>query len=166
MTLFKRQALWSLLALLLLGGAAHFYLNAAHDHRTQRDQLERIQFRQAFVRRQIAELQHKVKVIEQVNRFANGAENLGLLPSNWTRYEVNLEAPLRFPALIEILRQCTSTPYYYFQPDHMKIHLAGQHIAAEGADAADGSAAEAGQDSDTAGDLFLKLKGTFLARQR
>lgn len=171
MTLFKRQALWTLVTLLLLGGALHFYLEAFDAHRRQKTQLERVHFRRDFTRRQIAELQQKVKVIEQVNGFVKGAENLGLVPDNWTRYDVNIEAPLRFAALSEILRQCRSTPYYYFQPQHLRVHLAGGEDADAANLGASGVPAEmvvtnADSDSAETGDLLLQLKGAFLARRR
>ena len=162
MKLFKRQSLWTLVILLLLGGAGHYFLNAYQVHRSERARLEKIRFRHDFVRRQIDELQHKIRVIEQVNAFAGGAEDLGLMPSNWTRYEVNVDAPLRFDALSEIVRQCSSTPYYYFHPEHLKVHLAGQP-AGEGAAAA---ATMADDRAEETGDLLLQLKGTFLARRR
>ncbi|MEJ2641330.1 MAG: hypothetical protein P8010_17320 [Desulfosarcinaceae bacterium] len=170
MTILKRQAFWTLVTLLLLGGAGHFFLNAYRNHQTQQARLERVRFRQEFVSRQMAELQHKIKVIEQVNAFAGGAEDLGLVPANWTRYEVDIEAPLRFPALADILRQCTSTAFYYFQPNHLKVHLAGQP-ATDSKDPGDGTlSAEAPAEGESvgaeAGDLFLKLKGSFLARRR
>jgi hypothetical protein len=166
MKIFKRQALWTLVTVLLLGGAVHFFLNAYQDHRGQRALLERIQFREDFVRRQITEMAQKRKVIERVNAFVGGAEDLGLAPSNWTRYEVNIETPLRFNALDEILRQCTNTPYYYFQPKYLKVHLAGQN-SEDGADeGAEASQAVAADDGDAQGDLLLQLKGTFLARRR
>jgi hypothetical protein len=161
MTILKRQALWTLVTVILLGGAVHFFLGAHRAHRHEQAQLERLRFRQDFVNRQIAELQHKVKVIEEVNAFVGGAEDLGLVPSNWTRYEVDIQAPLRFDALAEILGQCRSTTYYYFQPQHLKVHLAGR----SGAGAATGEGA-AVDDTGEAGDLFLQLKGTFLARRR
>jgi hypothetical protein len=170
MTILKRKALWTLVALLLLGGAGHFFLSAYQNHQAQQSRLERIRFRQDFVNRQMAELQHKIKVIKQVNAFAGGAADLGLVPANWTRYEVDIETPLRFPALADILRQCTSTAYYYFQPDHLKVHLAGQP-AADGGGADDqiqstkGSAEEDAISSE-GGDLLLQLKGSFLARRR
>lgn len=164
MTILKRQALWTLVTLLLLGGAGHFFLSAYQSHRALQDRLERIRFRQDFVSRQMAEFKHKIKLIEQVNAFAGGVADLGLVPSNWTCYEVNIEAKLRFPALADILRQCTSTPYYYFQPDRLKVHLAGGSAAEEGEGEAIPSVATPA-DAE-AGDLFLKLKGSFLARRR
>jgi hypothetical protein len=167
--ILRRQTLWTLVTLLLLGGAGHYFLGAYQGHRFQQDRLERIRFRQDFVNRQIAELQEKIRVIEQVNAFTGGAEDLGLVPSNWTRYEVDIEAPLQFAALAEILRQCRSTPYYYFQPQRLKVHLAGPSGGAETADgtAMDLSESVAASDgSGETGDLFLQLKGTFLARRR
>lgn len=166
MTIFKRQALWTLVALLLLAGAGRFFLNAYQQHRLQRAELDRIRFRQDFVNRQVAELQHKINVIKQVNAFAGGAADLGLVPANWTRYEVDIEAPLKFPALADILRQCTSTAYYYFQPDHLKVHLAGQPVTDGGELVDEPLSAEAAAGSAEGGDLFLKLKGSFLARRR
>jgi hypothetical protein len=174
MTILKRQALWTLVTLLLFAGAGHFFLNAYRNHQTQQARLERIRFRQDFVSRQRAELQQKIKVIKQVNAFTDGAEDLGLMPSNWIHYEVNIEAPLRFPVLADILRQCTSTGYYYFQPDHLKVHLA-ERSASEGEDLGEKTpSASASAETTTEsvevnaeeGDLFLQLKGSFLARRR
>ena len=171
MTLLKRQALWTLVTLFFLGGGLHFFLEAFDAHRRQKTRLEKVHFRRDFTRRQIAELQQKVKVIEQVNGFVKGAENLGLVPDNWTRYDVNIEAPLRFAALSEILRQCRSTPYYYFQPQHLRVHLAGgRGVDAEKVDASGAPSemvvASADSDSTETGDLLLQLKGVFLARRR
>jgi hypothetical protein len=166
MTILKRQALWTLVTLLLLGGAGHYFMGAYQGHRSQQVQLEKLRFRQDFVNRQIAELRHKVKVIERVNAFVGGAEDLGLVPSNWTRYEVDIQAPLRFPALAEILGQCRSTPYYYFQPQHLKVHLAGASGGGAATTEAAAEQAETVAGTGEAGDLLLQLKGTFLARRR
>ena len=118
----------------------------------------------------MAELQHKINVIRRVNAFTGGAADLGLVPANWTRYEVDIEAPLKFRALADILRQCTSTAHYYFLPDHLKVHLAGAS-AVEGGGPEDEALsmeapAEAIAGSADKGDLFLQLKGSFLARRR
>jgi hypothetical protein len=170
MTILKRQALWTLVTLLLLAGAGHFFLNAYQNHQMQRARLERVRFRQDFVKRQMAELQHKINVIEQVNAFSGGAADLGLVPANWTRYEVDIEAPLKFPALADILRQCTSTATYYFLPDYLKVHLAGQPTLDGGEQDDLSPSTEASAEADAvraeAGDLFLQLKGSFLARRR
>lgn len=166
MKILKRQALWTLVTILLLGGATYFFLNAYQDHRHQLLALERIQFRQDFVHQQIIEMEHKRKVINQVNTFVSGAEDLGLAPSNWTHYEVNIETPLEFNALAEILKQCTSTPYYYFQPKHLKVRLAGQS-SEDGAEmGGELIQAEVTDDGANQGDLLMQLKGTFLARRR
>lgn len=166
MKIFKRQALWTLVTVLLLGGALHFFLNAYQDHRDQQALLEQTRFRQTFVRQQIEEMTHKRKVIEAVNTFVGGGEDLGLVQSNWTRYAVNIETPLRFKTLAEILRQCTSTPHYYFQPGHLKVHLAGQSTEGETQMGTDTIQAVATEGDEYQGDLLLQLEGTFLARRR
>jgi len=89
------------------------------------------------------ELERRQKLMIGVENFAKRASYLGLSPEKWEEYSVEIEEPVTFSRLAEILRQTTGDGDCYFVP--LSLHLSTEK---EG------------------GDVFLTLKGNFLARKR
>jgi hypothetical protein len=86
----------------------------------------------------------------------------GLEKTDWTVYEVNMDAPVTFGATEEILTQCANAAAYYFKPVSLSLRIPSAPEEASGAAASGPATADTGQDP-VHSDLHLKLRGAFVA---
>jgi hypothetical protein len=54
--------------------------------------------------------------ILRANNFIDKAKSLGLEQNRWAVYDINIEEPVTFSEIEQILNQCASSSAYYFKP--------------------------------------------------
>jgi len=110
------------------------------------------------------EIDSKRRIVRLTKDFLAQTNSHRLEKNNWATHEVNLEQPVYFFDLEQIINQCNSTSDYYFRP--VSLHLKTRQAIEE----------EAREDSVNnrplpspevqAGDLMLTLKGQFIVGPR
>ena len=89
--------------------------------------------------------EEKNHTLSLAKKFIKKAESLNLTQKNWASDQINLNQPVTYLELEQLLNQCANTPDYYFKPSFLKIKIPEK----------------ARKSTST---LNLKLRGTFLTR--
>ena len=85
----------------------------------------------------------KNHTLSLAKKFIKKAKSLHLTQKEWASDQINLNQPVTYLELEQLLNQCANTPDYYFKPSFLKINVP-----------------EKFQGSTST--LNLKLRGTFL----
>jgi len=99
------------------------------------------------------EIVRKNQILSQVQNFLERAKSLGLEKEKWAVYEVNVQEAMSFAEAEQVLSQCAYSSFAYYVPalleikavDSLKTNLPG---------------------AQKKGDLFITLRGRFVARQK
>lgn len=62
------------------------------------------------------EAELKKNDIFRANNFIDRARSLGLEENRWAVYDINIEEPVTFSEMEQILNQCDNSSGYYFKP--------------------------------------------------
>jgi len=95
----------------------------------------------------------KNQILSEVQNFLDRAKSLGLEKEKWAVYEVNVQETMSFAEAEQVLSQCAYSTFAYYVPalleiktiDSLKTDLPG---------------------AQKKGDLFITLRGRFVARQQ
>lgn len=99
------------------------------------------------------EIGHKNQILSEVQNFLDRAKSLGLEKEKWAVYEVNVQDAMSFAEAEQILSQCAYSTFAYYVPALLEIKTIDSiEINSPGA--------------QKKGDLFITLRGRFIARQQ
>jgi len=138
----------------------------AYDHFYRNQQkIDALQVRVRIMERHKKELERQQSVLNRLKRFADGAVSLGLDPNNWATYDVAIQEPVKYNELQRIINQCVNTSAYYFKPTslHARRNFKTDKKLLQQEDA---PITDEKEFDDSQGDIFLKLQGTFLVKQK
>jgi len=91
------------------------------------------------------EADEKNHTLSLANKFIKKAESLHLTQKDWASDQINLNQPVTYLELEQLLNQCENAPDYYFKPSFLKISVPDKS-------------------RESTSILNLKLRGTFLTR--
>jgi hypothetical protein len=140
---------------LLLVATAWVGLSVYDQYEAKRLQLKALVQTAAERRGRQKQFEEKKRILLQVQRFMDKARSLGLEPQGWSVYAVNIEEPLPFAEMEQILNQCTNSAAAYYLP-------ASLHIKAIAANQT--SSVKAKPPVSSRADVAVTLKGKFLAK--
>ena len=117
----------------------------------------------ALLQRQEKELALKIRTLNEVRHFMDRAAALGLEREKWTYYDVNVQEPVSFAEMEEILNQCNNSAAAFYRP--ISLHI--KKTTSESVDTAQRvSSRSANARSGAEADLLITLSGKFLARPK
>jgi hypothetical protein len=164
----KRYSLYILTAgiVALVLASLHFGMQSYFNARRLQSELEIMTVRTRTMRVQLGELEQKRRALNRVQHFISQASAMGLNEDRWSRYAVNVEAPLSYAELGRVVEQCTHSRDVYFKP--VFFHVA-QGQSENGAQTGDATMARRPQSlqrsqSEAPSDVILGLKGVFMVR--
>ena len=117
--------------------------------------------RVGLLKQQKREAQRKWRILTRVNSFVDRASSLGLEGMKWANYDVNIQEPVTFFEMEQILNQCLNSSSYYFRPIALHANISPE------SDAKIVKKASTSADSRESkkGDLMLTLRGAFIVRE-
>lgn len=136
--------------------AAYGCLSAYGLQRIRAEQLSARRTQLAQAHRQQRELDGKRSILEQAAAFTQRAKDSGLEAGAWTRYAVNVQAPLAYEAASEIISQCGDSSKAYFWPITLEVSVPDTKAA---------TAVPARQRTADSADVYLSVKGQFVAKK-
>lgn len=119
-----------------------------------------------LLKQQKREAQRKWRILTRVNTFVDKASSLGLVGKKWDTYDVNIQEPVTFFEMEQILNQCLNSPSYYFKPIALHANISPEsdgHESDEKIEKKTSSSADSPERKE--GDLMLTLRGAFIVRQ-
>ena len=96
--------------------AAHFFLTTYNRYFINRKKAEVLTLQARLLKQQKNEAEHKKHGIFRANNFIDRANSLGLEENRWAVYDINIEEPVTFSEMEQILNQCANSSAYYFKP--------------------------------------------------
>ena len=96
--------------------AAYFFLTAYNRYAIRQEKKEVLTVRVRILKQQKRETERKKRIISRVNDFINRARSLGLEKNRWSVYDINIDEPVTFFEMEQILEQCENSSVYYFKP--------------------------------------------------
>lgn len=144
---------------LLLSGSVRNWKVLEREIRLAKADLERLR----IMRKRIA---RKKRMIARAQRFIKDAVSLGLTPDRWDQYDVEINGPVSFLQLREILMQTAPGNNYYFEPlvFYLAKHPPEEKTSPDSAKVREPEPASMSNKLEK-GDIFLRLKGNFLVRK-
>jgi hypothetical protein len=158
-----RPHLVALALAIIFACSAYALINAYRDYRAVASDVSLQTARINHLEQQKQELARKQRILKRASQFLATARELGLQQRDWTIYEVNIEKPVSFPVMAQVLNQCANSSAYYFRPGRLDVNVTYGDTA-EGAPVP--SPAASGQPENAHGDGLLTLRGAFIARNR
>jgi len=149
---------------LLVMVSAYIFLKEYGRYLARVEKLEAMKVRLRVSRNQLQETTRKHRVFSRVQTFLNRTKSLGLTHKKWATYNVNIEEPVTFDTLEQILNQCNNTPLYYFNPISLQITA-----TADSEETPNRTANQSGQiilSKEDRGDITIDLKGSFIVREK
>lgn len=145
--------------------AGHYGLKSYSKARHLKAEEEKLTVRTRLMKRQVAELEQKMRVLTRVKHFVRSAEDQRLTPEHWSAYDVQIHDAIAYQELAQIVEQCIHNKDIYFWPTSFHVTVDPKQNASDEvnedfepvpviADSQDG------QSSDVA----LSLQGTFMVR--
>lgn len=161
--MLKHKVVSILLSVLFIF-SAHYFIRAYDAYVVDRHAVQILNAQRKRLENRQEEQAKKRRILRRVGDIVGHAEGLGLMPSDWSRYDVNIEEPLSFEETVGILAETAGTDSYYFKPNtlHIKTTLAPQEEA--DSEAASLPSVE-GQELEGK-DVWLTLKGAFVVKKR
>lgn len=150
----------------LVLASLHFGLRSYFSTRRLQSELEIMTVRTRTMRVQLGELEQKRRALNRVEHFISQAAAMGLTEDRWSRYAVNMEAPLSYAELGRVVEQCTHSRDVYFQPVFFHVALGQSETGAQTGDAVMKHRPQnlQGFQSEAPSDVILGLKGVFMVR--
>lgn len=150
----NRQLAISVVLAIALFLSTHAFWNALGKYMQGRQQWQMALKQADTLKQRHRQLIRHKPAVEQIRRFVDHAEALGLVKDRWAYYPITIDEAVTFPVAEEILNQTAPSDAYYFKPSMLHIKSnAGQNESRD--ETADGSRK----------DLLLTLKGSFVVRQ-
>ncbi len=115
-----------------------------------------MQTRVGLIAGQKNELIQKQQILNQTIQFVNKTNILGLSPTQWTFYDVNLQETVSFDKAEQIINQCSHSQVAYYQPLSLHIRTVPK----------DDPTTAGNTTTKEPGDLILTVQGKFVARQQ
>ena len=161
--MLKHKVVSILLSVLFIF-SAHYFFRAYDTYMADRHAVQILKAQRERLENRREEQAEKRRILRRVGDFVGRAEGLGLMPSDWSRYDVNIEEALSFEETVNILAETAGTPSYYFKPNtlHIKTTLGPQ---GEADSEAVSVASMEGQQLDGK-DVWLTLKGAFVVKNQ
>ena len=144
----------------------HFGLYSYRKAHYLKAEAEALTVRSRLMKRQVGELEHKVRILGRVDHFLDLAKDAQLTPDHWSIYDVHIQDAVTFHELSQIIEQCVHHQNVYFRP--ISFHAAlGQKRQSPENSFNDVEPVPMDDDADEASpaDVILALKGTFMVRQ-
>ncbi len=118
-----------------------------------------------LLKQQQNDLRRKEKILYKVENFVRNAKTLGLEENRWSFYDDNIEDPVTFTEMEQILNQCANSSSYYFKPASLYVRrVSASDLKSEKTKASSGSSADS---TDTKrSDMHLTLRGAFIVRHK
>lgn len=138
-----------------LCAAAYGFLGAYALNAMRQDQLTVQQNRLRVLKQRQQELVHQKAVLKQAAQFSRRARELGLQESDWSYYDVNVQAPLVYDAAREVIHQCGDSASAYFWPVSLELKVPEKEPA--------NTPSQAQRAGPT--DVQLSVKGRFVAKR-
>ncbi len=149
---------------ILFGFAVNLYLHSYGRHKSLEQKLDTLTCRLAIMDQQKKELERKTRILTRIRRFVEKAQQVGLEKSKWAFYDVNIEEPVSYTQLDQILGQCVNTESFYFKPAYFHAALLSEKDKQKISH--DSSTDSADSHSTGRSDLMLSLKGTFIIKNK
>lgn len=147
-------------------GCGHFGVDAYVNARHLKAQSETIAVRTRLMKRQVGEMEQKMRVLQRVGHFVDRAKALHLDPQEWATYDVQIQDTMSYQTLSQIVEQCVHNKNIYFKP--LAFHVAvnpGDALSSDVASKADQPVPlKADASEGNTADVSLALQGTFMVR--
>lgn len=145
--------------------SGHYGLNAYFKARQLKAQEENLTVRTRLMKRQVAELEQKMRVLKRVKHFVHSAKDLRLTPEHWSSYDVQIHDAIAYRELAQIVEQCIHNKDIYFWPTSLHVTVdpkqnASDEVSEDFEPVPVIADSQQGQSSDVA----LSLQGTFWVR--
>lgn len=150
-------------ATLLALSGARSGIQAFFHARQMQTKVDVLAVRTRSLRRQVGELEQKVRVLNRVGQFIAQASSRGLSADQWSAYAVHIDDQVSFQSLDRIVDQCTHSNGFYFKPESFHVAV-GQPADAGGRTIRHAGPSGDGGGSGEPADVVLGLQGTFLVR--
>ena len=131
----------------------YFSLNAYSRYASLRERQAHLSRQRQILLQKKEEIVRKNQILSQVQNFLDRAKSLGLEKEKWAVYEVNVQDAMSFAEAEQVLSHCAYSSFAYYVPalleiktvDSLKTNLPG---------------------AQKKGDLYITLRGRFVARQQ
>ena len=133
--------------------AGYYALNAYSRYDSLRERRAHLARQQRLLLQKNEEIIRKNQILSQVQEFLDRAKSLGLEKEKWAVYEVNVEDAMSFADAQQVLSQCEYSTFAYYVPALLEIKTTNSLKT-------DSTGAR------KKGDLFIALRGRFVARQQ
>jgi hypothetical protein len=139
--------------------AAHFFLTTYNRYFINRKKAEVLTLQARLLKQQKNEAELKKHSIFRANNFIDRARSLGLEENGWAVYDINIEEPVTFSEMEQILNQCANSSAYYFKP----IIFYAKTVRELDKEKMKKAISVNSEDTKQ-GDMLLTLKGVFYVR--
>ena len=143
--------------------ASYFFLTAYNRYDISRGKVEVMETRVRLLKQQKREAQRKWRILTRVNAFVDKAASLGLEGKKWANYDVNIQEPVTFFEMEQILNQCSNSSSYYFKPIALHANISPESDGKIVKKTSTSNSADSRKSKE--GDLMLTLRGAFIVRQ-
>jgi hypothetical protein len=145
-------------------GTAYFFIHTYRQFIHMSEKVAALTVRTRVMEQQRTELENKKRVLSRVSGYMAKVKSLGLEKDRWTVFDVNVETPVTFATMEQILNQCTNSTSYYFKPVSLRIRtaLAQDEENPGQAESTHTSPSDEGERRDGS----LMIKGAFIARNK
>ena len=96
--------------------AAHFFVTTYNRYSLNLKKAKVLTAQARMLTQQKNEAGRKEHNIFRANNFIDKAKSLGLEQNRWAVYDINIEEPVTFSEIEQILNQCANSSAYYFKP--------------------------------------------------
>lgn len=119
-------------------------------------------------KQQKRETERKSRILSRASRFVEKAERLGLDEESWAVYAVDIQEPVSFFEMEQMIKQCTNSSTYYFKPIslHAKTTLGSVVKEEKKVEQKSSPSTSAVAQRPEEGDVMLTLRGAFVVRQK
>jgi uncharacterized membrane protein len=158
--------IFTLIALFVFLLCGHYGIRLYAKARQLKSASETMAVRARLMRRQVGELEQKVRVVKRVNAFVGKAKDQRLTPEHWSSYDVDIHDTMAYQELSHIIEQCAHNKDIYFRPIsfHLTVDPNKEEMPSEKFEDIEPVPAVEDADQSQASDVSLALKGTFWVR--
>ena len=139
---------------------AHFFVTAYNRYALNLKKAKVLTVQARMLTQQKNEAVRTEHNIFRANNFIDKAKSLGLERNRWAVYDINIEKPVTFSEIEQILNQCANSSAYYFKPIIFYAKAVRELDKNKMKKAISIDSQEAKQ-----GDMLMTLKGVFYVRQ-
>ena len=161
-----KRWLLALLTAIVVGCAfysLYFTLAAYHMHIAEDGRLQSLQIYQKRVEQRVRAYDRYQQLSRAAQAVIAKAAQVGANPGSWDRYQVNIDRPVSFAELAELVAQAEHGAAYYFKAQRLEVIVAATNGADQKQTAKESSSIE--PDNEGAEALLL-IQGAYLVRGR